>query len=66
MGAKSVGPLQYASHMEPQVRVCTGEAQDGLQKFWMFPDPSHSAISTGIFLERKGNEKFDREDGSPS
>ncbi|XP_043344277.1 coiled-coil domain-containing protein 115 isoform X1 [Cervus canadensis] len=23
MGAKSVGPLQYASHMEPQVRVCT-------------------------------------------
>ena len=35
MGAKSVGPLQYASHMEPQVRVCTGEAQDGLQKFWM-------------------------------
>ena len=23
MGAKSVGPLQYASHMEPQVRVGT-------------------------------------------
>lgn len=23
MGAKSVGPLQYASRMEPQVRVCT-------------------------------------------
>ncbi|KAB0399584.1 hypothetical protein E2I00_007847 [Balaenoptera physalus] len=35
MGAKSVGPLQYASHMEPQVGVCTSEAQDGLQKFWM-------------------------------
>ncbi|MBW02553.1 coiled-coil domain-containing protein, partial [Eschrichtius robustus] len=32
MGAKSVGPLQYASRMEPQVRVCTSEAQDGLQK----------------------------------
>lgn len=32
MGVKSVGPLQYASHMEPQVCVCTSEAQDGLQK----------------------------------
>uniref|UniRef100_A0A8D1EIZ5 Vacuolar ATPase assembly protein VMA22 n=1 Tax=Sus scrofa TaxID=9823 RepID=A0A8D1EIZ5_PIG len=35
MGAKSVGPLQYASRMEPQVCVCTSEAQDGLQKFWL-------------------------------
>ncbi|XP_045695103.1 coiled-coil domain-containing protein 115 [Phyllostomus hastatus] len=33
MGAKSVGPLQYASHMEPQVCVCTSEEPDGLQKF---------------------------------
>ncbi|XP_071076324.1 coiled-coil domain-containing protein 115 isoform X1 [Desmodus rotundus] len=33
MGAKSVGPLQYASHMEPQVCVCTSEDPDGLQKF---------------------------------
>lgn len=33
MGAKSVGPLQYASRMEPQVCVCTDEAQNGLQKF---------------------------------
>ncbi|XP_016069293.1 PREDICTED: coiled-coil domain-containing protein 115 [Miniopterus natalensis] len=33
MGAKSVGPLQYASRMEPQVCVCTSEAQNGLQKF---------------------------------
>ncbi|KAK1342243.1 hypothetical protein QTO34_017003 [Cnephaeus nilssonii] len=33
MGAKSVGPLQYASRMEPQVCVCTNEAQNGLQKF---------------------------------
>ncbi|XP_058404682.1 coiled-coil domain-containing protein 115 isoform X2 [Diceros bicornis minor] len=35
MGAKSVGPLQYASRMEPQLCVCTSEAQDGLQKFWV-------------------------------
>lgn len=35
MGAKSVGPLQYASQMEPQVCVSTCEAQDGLQKFWL-------------------------------
>ncbi|XP_053452973.1 coiled-coil domain-containing protein 115 [Nycticebus coucang] len=33
MGAKSVGPLQYASCMEPQVCVRASEAQDGLQKF---------------------------------
>ncbi|XP_054576322.1 coiled-coil domain-containing protein 115 isoform X2 [Eptesicus fuscus] len=33
MGAKSVGPLQYASRMEPQVCVCTNEAQNGLQRF---------------------------------
>ncbi|KAF3815649.1 hypothetical protein GH733_016405 [Mirounga leonina] len=35
MGAKSVGPLQYASRMEPQVCVYISEAQDGLQKFWV-------------------------------
>uniref|UniRef100_A0A2K6H0S7 Vacuolar ATPase assembly protein VMA22 n=2 Tax=Propithecus coquereli TaxID=379532 RepID=A0A2K6H0S7_PROCO len=33
MGAKSVGPLQYASRMEPHVCVHVSEAQDGLQKF---------------------------------
>ncbi|XP_002712320.1 coiled-coil domain-containing protein 115 [Oryctolagus cuniculus] len=31
MGVKSVGPLQYASRMEPQVCVCASEAPDGLQ-----------------------------------
>ncbi|XP_025779993.1 coiled-coil domain-containing protein 115 isoform X1 [Puma concolor] len=35
MGAKSVGPLQYASLMEPQVCVYTSEAQDGLQRLWL-------------------------------
>nr|KAF6494017.1 coiled-coil domain containing 115 [Rousettus aegyptiacus] len=48
MGAKSVGPLQYSSRMKPQVCVCTSEAQNGLQKFWVVrasaqtpePDPS--------------------------
>ncbi|XP_069845560.1 coiled-coil domain-containing protein 115 [Dipodomys merriami] len=33
MGAKSVGPLQFASRMEPQVRVRASEAQEGLQTF---------------------------------
>ncbi|XP_030787958.1 coiled-coil domain-containing protein 115 isoform X1 [Rhinopithecus roxellana] len=33
MGTKSVGPLQYASHMEPQVCLQASEAQEGLQKF---------------------------------
>uniref|UniRef100_A0A8C9AJK7 Vacuolar ATPase assembly protein VMA22 n=1 Tax=Prolemur simus TaxID=1328070 RepID=A0A8C9AJK7_PROSS len=33
MGAKSVGPLQYASRMEPQACVHVSEAQDGLQEF---------------------------------
>ena len=33
MGAKSVGPLQYASRMEPQVCVRASEAQDGPQTF---------------------------------
>ncbi|XP_066091147.1 coiled-coil domain-containing protein 115 [Saccopteryx bilineata] len=35
MGAKAVGPLQYASRMEPQVCVYTNEAQNGLQQFRM-------------------------------
>ncbi|XP_007948703.1 coiled-coil domain-containing protein 115 [Orycteropus afer afer] len=35
MGAKSVGPLQYASRMEPHCCVRTSEPQDGLQKLWM-------------------------------
>ncbi|KAM5155950.1 coiled-coil domain-containing protein 115 [Callospermophilus lateralis] len=33
MGAKSVGPLQYASRMEPQVCVCASETQNGFQTF---------------------------------
>ncbi|XP_004479363.1 coiled-coil domain-containing protein 115 [Dasypus novemcinctus] len=33
MGAKSVGPLQYASRMEPRVCVRTSDAQDGLPQF---------------------------------
>ncbi|KAL6046610.1 hypothetical protein STEG23_017516 [Scotinomys teguina] len=33
MGAKSVGPRQYASSMEPQVCVHDSEVQDGPQTF---------------------------------
>ncbi|KAJ1077067.1 hypothetical protein K5549_020848, partial [Capra hircus] len=57
MGAKSVGPLQYASHMEPQVRVCTGEAQDGLQKFWMV---------RAALRRRKGLPRTPEPDSSPA
>lgn len=35
MGNKAVGPLQYASRMQPQVRLCTSEAQEGIQKLWV-------------------------------
>ncbi|KAM9248980.1 coiled-coil domain-containing protein 115 isoform 1-T1 [Dugong dugon] len=35
MGAKSVGPLQFASRMEPHCYVRTSETQDGPQKLWV-------------------------------
>ncbi|XP_004703928.1 coiled-coil domain-containing protein 115 [Echinops telfairi] len=35
MGAKSVGPLQYASSMVPHCCVRTRDTQDGLQKLWV-------------------------------
>ncbi|KAG5213604.1 coiled-coil domain-containing protein 115 isoform X1 [Ovis aries] len=75
MGAKSVGPLQYASHMEPQVRVCTGEAQDGLQKFWMVragtqtPEEVGSreaAFVSSALRRRKGLPRTPEPDSSPA
>ncbi|XP_071467922.1 coiled-coil domain-containing protein 115-like [Marmota flaviventris] len=35
MGAKLIGPLQYASRKEPQVCVCASETQNGSQTFWV-------------------------------
>ncbi|XP_043750107.1 coiled-coil domain-containing protein 115 isoform X2 [Cervus elaphus] len=75
MGAKSVGPLQYASHMEPQVRVCTSEAQDGLQKFWMVragtQTPEEVGSREAAFLSsalrrRKGLPRTPEPDSSPA
>ncbi|XDA72439.1 hypothetical protein R6Z07F_002720 [Ovis aries] len=70
MGAKSVGPLQYASHMEPQVRVCTGEAQDGLQKFWMVragtQTPEEVGSREAALRRRKGLPRTPEPDSSPA
>ncbi|XP_055253300.1 coiled-coil domain-containing protein 115 isoform X1 [Moschus berezovskii] len=74
MGAKSVGPLQYASHMEPQVRVCTSEAQEG-QKFWMVragaQTPEEVGSREAAFLSsalrrRKGLPRTPEPDSSPA
>eukprot|EP00069_Balaena_mysticetus_P009451 bmy_20257T0 len=70
MGAKSVGPLQYASHMEPQVRVCTSEAQDRLQKFWMVRAGTQTPEEVGphkaVLHRRKGNTRTPEPDPSPA
>ncbi|XP_040083830.1 coiled-coil domain-containing protein 115 isoform X2 [Oryx dammah] len=70
MGAKSVGPLQYASHMEPQVRVCTSEAQDGLQKFWMVKAGTQTPEEVGsreaALRRRKGLPRTPEPDSSPA
>uniref|UniRef100_G3QGV5 Vacuolar ATPase assembly protein VMA22 n=1 Tax=Gorilla gorilla gorilla TaxID=9595 RepID=G3QGV5_GORGO len=47
MGAKSVGPLQYASHMEPQVCLHASEAQEGLQKFKVVRAGVHAPEEVG-------------------
>ncbi|XP_061249565.1 coiled-coil domain-containing protein 115-like, partial [Bos javanicus] len=70
MGAKSVGPLQYASHMEPQVRVGTSEAQDGLQKFWMVragtQTPEEVGSREAALHRRKGLPRTPEPDSSPA
>uniref|UniRef100_A0A2K6NAC5 Vacuolar ATPase assembly protein VMA22 n=1 Tax=Rhinopithecus roxellana TaxID=61622 RepID=A0A2K6NAC5_RHIRO len=50
MGTKSVGPLQYASHMEPQVCLQASEAQEGLQKFKVVRSGVHAPGPTPTFL----------------
>ncbi|XP_024603058.1 coiled-coil domain-containing protein 115 [Neophocaena asiaeorientalis asiaeorientalis] len=70
MGAKSVGPLQYASRMEPQVRVCTSEAQDGPQKFWMVRAGTQTPEEVGpreaVLRRRKGLTRTPEPDPSPA
>ncbi|XP_008996781.1 vacuolar ATPase assembly protein VMA22 isoform X2 [Callithrix jacchus] len=61
MGAKSVGPLQYASHMEPQVCLHTSETQEGLQKFEVVRAGIHTPEEVGpgeaALRRRKGPAK---------
>ncbi|XP_004674959.1 PREDICTED: coiled-coil domain-containing protein 115 [Condylura cristata] len=62
MGAKAVGPLQYASRMEPQVCVSTCEAQDRLQKFRVVkagaPTPEEVGPRESTLRRRKGPSKI--------
>ncbi|XP_038199577.1 coiled-coil domain-containing protein 115 isoform X1 [Arvicola amphibius] len=61
MGAKSVGPLQYASRMEPQVCVRASEAQDGPQTFRVIKadsqTPEELGPSEASLRRRKGPTK---------
>ncbi|XP_023074405.2 coiled-coil domain-containing protein 115 [Piliocolobus tephrosceles] len=61
MGTKSVGPLQYASHMEPQVCLQASEAQEGLQKFEVVRSGVHAPEEVGpreaALRRRKGPTK---------
>uniref|UniRef100_A0A2K5ZA76 Vacuolar ATPase assembly protein VMA22 n=2 Tax=Mandrillus leucophaeus TaxID=9568 RepID=A0A2K5ZA76_MANLE len=61
MGTKSVGPLQYASHMEPQVCLQASEAQEGLQKFKVVRSGVHAPEDVGpregALRRRKGPTK---------
>ncbi|XP_006196121.2 coiled-coil domain-containing protein 115 isoform X2 [Vicugna pacos] len=70
MGAKSVGPLQYASRMEPQVRVGTSEAQDALQKFWLVRAGTQTPEEVGpreaALRRRKGLTRTPEPDPSPA
>ncbi|XP_011819201.1 PREDICTED: coiled-coil domain-containing protein 115 isoform X2 [Colobus angolensis palliatus] len=61
MGTKSVGPLQYASHMEPQVCLQASEAQEGLRKFKVVRSGVHAPEEVGpreaALRRRKGPTK---------
>lgn len=61
MGAKSVGPLQYASRMEPQVCVRASEVQDGLQTFRVIKAGAQTPEDVGpreaSLRRRKGSTK---------
>ncbi|XP_037064143.1 coiled-coil domain-containing protein 115-like [Peromyscus leucopus] len=61
MGAKSVGTLQYASCMEPQICVRTSEAQDGPQTFRVIKadaqTPEEVGPSEASLRRRKGPTK---------
>ncbi|XP_015980879.2 coiled-coil domain-containing protein 115 [Rousettus aegyptiacus] len=70
MGAKSVGPLQYSSRMKPQVCVCTSEAQNGLQKFWVVRASAQTPEEVGpreaALRRRKGLTRTPEPDPSPA
>ncbi|XP_055971615.1 coiled-coil domain-containing protein 115 [Sorex fumeus] len=70
MGAKAVGPLQYAARMEPQVCVSTCEAQDGLHKFWVVKASSQAPEEVGprdaALRRRKGLNSAPEPPSSPA
>ncbi|KAM5298308.1 coiled-coil domain-containing protein 115 [Ctenodactylus gundi] len=61
MGAKSVGPLQYASRMEPRVCVRVSEAQGGQQTFRVVRTDTQTPEEVGpheaALRRRKGSTK---------
>ncbi|XP_003478690.1 coiled-coil domain-containing protein 115 isoform X1 [Cavia porcellus] len=61
MGAKSVGPLQYAYRMEPRVCVRASEDQDGLQTFRIVRADARTPEEVGpreaVLRRRKGSTK---------
>lgn len=70
MGTKSVGPLQYASRMEPQVCVCTSETQNGLQKFRVVRASAQTPEDVGpreaALRRRKGLTRTPEPEPSPA
>ncbi|MXQ96976.1 hypothetical protein E5288_WYG008624 [Bos mutus] len=58
------------SHMEPQVRVGTSEAQDGLQTFWMVragtQTPEEVGSREAALHRRKGLPRTPEPDSSPA
>ncbi|KAM6217476.1 coiled-coil domain-containing protein 115 [Rhynchocyon petersi] len=62
MGAKSVGPLQYAPQMEPRCFVYSSETQDGLQKLLLVGSVGRSPEDLGlhepVLRRRKGLSKI--------
>lgn len=70
MGVKAVGPLQYASRMDPQVCVSTCETQDKLLKFWVVkagaPTPEEVGPRESALRRRKGLTKTREPETTPT
>ncbi|XP_037377710.1 coiled-coil domain-containing protein 115 [Talpa occidentalis] len=69
MGAKAVGPLQFAARMQPRVRVAACESQDQLQKFRVVkagaPAPEEVGPREATLRRRKGPPKTQEPESAP-